>query len=330
MSDTVASIPDDSPSLHSSLGDGADLLTSLYGIVHHGRQQAQDPTVAPLTPAQLQIVVGALRHHLNSFDILAHPSTANSEAETFVTDVFNLISCLVAGLHDQRGMNSETLNFLARMIDYWTYRHQDELPWRFGRRLCSYLLRLDRQSANPIDFEFALSAPFTFIFMEYLRADYPRTGFLPITIYPGDTEGPPNGGSNSRSRSTSTTRSTRVAIESGTRLMSDLPREQLTRAIAGGTQTVDCVICQNSIVLRTFVIRLPCGHYYHPSCIAQTFYHMNPPGGGPRRCPLCRYDCGLPPELEPELELSTRKRPAEEPEEAEERQPKRARRTRGG
>ena len=236
-----------------------------------------------------------------------------------MSDVFNAVNILIFGLHDQRGMTIETLNFITHIIDFWFHRHRDELPWRFGRRVCSYLLRLDPQSTNPIGIEFALSTPLTTIFMEYLRADYPHADPPPpvvITLYPGDTEEPTDGGSVGRYNSTSS--STLSAIEGGMRMMSDLSPEQLTRPIAGETEPVNCVICQYQTQRRTFIVRLPCGHFFRPPCIAQTFYHVNAPNTS-RRCPLCRYECGPA----PQLPVSKRSLIELEPEEAEERPLKR-------
>ncbi|KAJ5369074.1 uncharacterized protein N7496_008834 [Penicillium cataractarum] len=288
---------------HSSL---ARIISELRATAVRARNFPEDPTVTPFSAGQFQTLSNHLRNHLVEFDPFERVSTYLTRADVFQTDVYNAVHTLINGIHEQRGMNLETLDYLMEVIDIWSNRPAGEFSWEFSRRLCFFLLRLDPSSANPVRFQFSLSIPLAAMFMEFLRADYPNPAPAPPSPpprYSGDrriviveqpwtfspeseTPGPPYSPG-------------KVADL----LLPDIPRRQLTTAILNehtkdsDTKQVTCVICTERIGLRNMMTRLPCGHMFHTPCIAHVFYYRDY-GGESRPCPCCRYECGPVPDWE--------------------------------
>jgi hypothetical protein len=291
----------------SSGSDGSDnlqrIITELRATAVRARDLPQDPTVVPFSSGQFQTLTNHLQTHLVHFDPFQRVETYLSRCDIFQTDVYNAVHTLINGLHEQRGMTLETLDYLVEIIDFWSNRPSGEFAWEFSRRLCLFLMRLDPSHLNPVSFRFSLSIPLASMFTEFLRADYPDPAPLapaPLPRYSGDrrvmiTEVPfSDEDLTSSIESIAPTYPPEDAIRV---LLPDIPQRQLTTAIANaysgrtGTREIPCVICTDDIGLRRNMSQLPCGHIFHTACIAHVFYYRDYEGQS-RPCPCCRYDCG--------------------------------------
>lgn len=158
----------------SSIGyDSLDrIISELRATAVRARELPQDPTVTSFSFGQFQTLTTYLSNHMVHFDPFERVETYLSQADNSLTDV-KAIHNLVNGLHEQRGMTLETLDYLMGGIDLWSNRPPGQFASEFSRRLCLFLMRLDLSSVNPVQFHFSLSIPLASMFIEFLRADYP-------------------------------------------------------------------------------------------------------------------------------------------------------------
>lgn len=184
------------PSSSRSSSSGSDgsknlqrTITELRATAVRVRDFPQDPTVVPFSAGQFQTLTNHLQSHLVHFDPIQRADTYLSRSDIFQTDVYNAVHTLINGLHEQRGMTLETLDYLVEIIDFWSNRPSGEFSWEFSRRLCLFLMRLDPSNTNLVTFQFSLSITLASIFTEFLRADYldpAPASPAPLPQYSGD------------------------------------------------------------------------------------------------------------------------------------------------
>ena len=139
------------------------------------------------------------------------------------------------------------------------------------------------------------------MFIEFLRADYPDPAPAAPPQYSGDRRVLITEEDMASSTGSIAPAPMYAAEQAVDRLLPDLPRRQLTTAVANeynggtGSRSVPCVICTDDIGLRTYMTRLPCGHIFHTHCIAHVFYYRDYEGQT-RPCPCCRFECGPVPD----------------------------------